>query len=177
VLAWTETQLGSDDSAFRQVTPEKKAGSGLLGLDQKILSSNPIFEAFGNAKTLRNCNSSRFGKFIKLLFDEAPPAGQMAGQAWSLVGAECETYLLEKSRVVAQSMGERSFHAFFQLLSRSDDTFGIAAPASLELRTPTAPSDWVLLGNNGDWEHSARCDLATKVTHSRGLRTGVQGRT
>ena len=93
--------------------PPLSPGSMLsAGLDRRIMASNPIFEAFGNAKTLRNGNSSRFGKFVKLLFE---PAGVDGG--WLLAGAQCETYLLEKSRVVAQSEGERNFHAFFQLLS------------------------------------------------------------
>ena len=97
-------------------------------LDARIVASNPIFEAFGNAKTLRNGNSSRFGKFIKLLFQpppllRAPPSNNSSsssGTGWSLVGAECETYLLEKSRVAAQGAGERNFHAFFQLLKLAE---------------------------------------------------------
>lgn len=77
---------------------------GTLVIDQ-VLKSNPLLESFGNAKTKRNDNSSRFGKFAQLQFD---PLG-------SLVGARCETYLLEKSRVVGQTNGERNYHIFYQI--------------------------------------------------------------
>ena len=74
-------------------------------LDQQIMQTNPILEAFGNAKTLRNNNSSRFGKFVKVHFDGCGVVS----------GASIVTYLLEKSRVVAVSEGERSYHCFYQL--------------------------------------------------------------
>ena len=72
----------------------------------KVLQTSPILEGFGNAKTLRNNNSSRFGKFIELGFD----------QQFSIIDASNTTYLLEKSRVVFQDKGERNFHIFYQLL-------------------------------------------------------------
>lgn len=84
-------------------------GSSISELDRRLLESQPIFEAFGNAKTLRNHNSSRFGKFMKLQF--SPDVAK------SLVGATIETYLLEKSRLVYQIPGERNFHIFYQLLA------------------------------------------------------------
>jgi len=76
---------------------------------KRILESNPLLETFGNAKTLRNDNSSRFGKFTELQFDKTS----------RLVGSVSRTYLLEKSRVVFQTPGERNFHAFHQLLGAS----------------------------------------------------------
>jgi myosin protein heavy chain len=80
---------------------------GRLGLlERQILQANPILEAFGNAQTQRNNNSSRFGKFIRISFS---PDG-------SIAGANIDWYLLEKSRVVARSEAERSFHVFYQLL-------------------------------------------------------------
>ncbi|RHZ41898.1 hypothetical protein DYB31_004952, partial [Aphanomyces astaci] len=77
-------------------------------LDNRLIEQNPILEAFGNAKTLRNHNSSRFGKFMKLQFT--------SDGTFKLAGAFVETYLLEKSRLVYQVDGERNFHIFYQLL-------------------------------------------------------------
>lgn len=80
---------------------------GRLGLlERQILQANPILEAFGNAQTQRNNNSSRFGKFIRISF---APDG-------SIAGANIDWYLLEKSRVVVRSEAERSFHVFYQLM-------------------------------------------------------------
>ncbi|XP_061726561.1 unconventional myosin-Va isoform X2 [Cydia pomonella] len=74
-------------------------------VERKVLASSPIMEAIGNAKTTRNDNSSRFGKFIEIHFDEM----------YRISGASMRTYLLEKSRVVYQSAGERNYHVFYQL--------------------------------------------------------------
>ncbi|KAL7149705.1 hypothetical protein ABFS83_05G058600 [Erythranthe nasuta] len=78
---------------------------GGSGIEYEILKTNPILEAFGNAKTLRNDNSSRFGKLIEIHFSET---GKISG-------ASIQTFLLEKSRVVQSSGGERSYHIFYQL--------------------------------------------------------------
>jgi myosin V len=92
---------------------------------QRVLDSNPLLEAFGNAKTIRNDNSSRFGKYLQLQFDtEDPNHAAYAGKSIPscvLAGSKCEVYLLEKSRVVGHEEGERSYHIFYQLLAAPDD--------------------------------------------------------
>uniref|UniRef100_A0A3B1IEH2 Unconventional myosin-Va n=1 Tax=Astyanax mexicanus TaxID=7994 RepID=A0A3B1IEH2_ASTMX len=74
-------------------------------VEEKVLASNPIMEAIGNAKTTRNDNSSRFGKYIEIGFDKK----------YHIIGANMRTYLLEKSRVVFQADEERNYHIFYQL--------------------------------------------------------------
>lgn len=76
-------------------------------LEDQVVQTNPVLESFGNAKTVRNDNSSRFGKFIRIHFG---PMGKLAG-------ADIETYLLEKARVISQQPLERSYHIFYQIMS------------------------------------------------------------
>ncbi|XP_034153431.1 unconventional myosin-Va isoform X15 [Esox lucius] len=78
-------------------------------VEEKVLASNPIMEAIGNAKTTRNDNSSRFGKYIEIGFDKR----------YRIIGANMRTYLLEKSRVVFQADEERNYHIFYQLCASS----------------------------------------------------------
>ncbi|XP_026481140.1 myosin heavy chain, muscle-like isoform X15 [Ctenocephalides felis] len=87
--------------------PNTKKGN----LEDQVVQTNPVLEAFGNAKTVRNDNSSRFGKFIRIHFG---PSGKLAG-------ADIETYLLEKARVISQQALERSYHIFYQMMSGSVD--------------------------------------------------------
>ena len=80
-------------------------------LEKKILSCNPILEAFGNCKTLRNDNSSRFGKYVTI---------NINFETRKVIGASIITYLLEKSRIITQAKNERSFHIFYQLINCGD---------------------------------------------------------
>lgn len=79
-------------------------------VEKQILATNPIMEAFGNAKTTRNDNSSRFGKYLEILFDKET----------SIIGARIRTYLLERSRLVFQPQTERNYHIFYQILAGMD---------------------------------------------------------
>lgn len=96
-----------------------------VGVETQVLESNPILESFGNARTIRNDNSSRFGKFISLQFDHTNGC---------LVSAHIETYLLEKVRLLSQAAGERNYHVFYELLQ------GVAGAerSALQLRRRTA---------------------------------------
>ena len=92
---------------------------------KKVLESNPLFEAFGCAKTVRNDNSSRFGRFTQMQYQvesrkEAEANDRPHLPLCLLRGSFCATYLLEKSRVVAHADGERSYHIFYQMLAAPD---------------------------------------------------------
>merc|ERR1712088_30440 len=87
--------------------PKKKPGQEKkVALEDQIVATNPILESYGNAKTSRNDNSSRFGKFIRIHFNSGG----------KLCGCDIESYLLEKSRITQQQEVERSYHIFYQLL-------------------------------------------------------------
>mmetsp|Transcript_102334 Transcript_102334/g.153344 ORF Transcript_102334/g.153344 Transcript_102334/m.153344 type:complete len:1158 (+) Transcript_102334:210-3683(+) len=88
---------------------------------KRILDSNPLLEAFGNAKTRRNDNSSRFGKYIMLQFHHIDQKNPNEKARAALAGSTCEVYLLEKSRVVFHDDTERTYHIFYQLLAAPED--------------------------------------------------------
>jgi myosin-5 len=103
-------------------------------IESQILQSNPILESFGNARTVRNDNSSRFGKFIELLF--SPTTGQ-------LISASIETYLLEKVRLITQARGERNYHVFYELLA------GLSSQSEreeLRIHNCSGPEDFRMTG-------------------------------
>ncbi|NXT43983.1 MYH1B protein, partial [Pelecanoides urinatrix] len=103
VIQYFATIAASGDKKKEEQQSGKMQGT----LEDQIISANPLLEAFGNAKTVRNDNSSRFGKFIRIHF----------GATGKLASADIETYLLEKSRVTFQLKAERSYHIFYQIMS------------------------------------------------------------
>ena len=108
VIISGESGAGKTEAAKRimQYIASVSGGSdsSIQEIKDMVLATNPLLESFGNAKTLRNNNSSRFGKYLELQFN---PQGEP-------VGANITNYLLEKSRVVGQIINERNFHIFYQ---------------------------------------------------------------
>ncbi|XP_029456109.1 myosin-1B isoform X1 [Rhinatrema bivittatum] len=100
VIQYFATIAAAGDKKKEEVAKSKGT------LEDQIIQANPLLEAFGNAKTVRNDNSSRFGKFIRIHF----------GATGKLASADIETYLLEKSRVTFQLKAERSYHIFYQVM-------------------------------------------------------------
>ncbi len=103
-LAKTSSRRGNDEGAGGDGEVADVASEHRL--EEQVLASNPLLESFGNARTLRNDNSSRFGKFIQIKFHEG-----------HIAGASIRNYLLEKTRIVQQIEGERNYHIFYQLFS------------------------------------------------------------
>ncbi|XP_072294230.1 LOW QUALITY PROTEIN: unconventional myosin-Vb [Eucyclogobius newberryi] len=127
-------------------------------VEERVLASNPIMEAIGNAKTIRNDNSSRFGKYIEIGF----------GRKGDIIGANMRTYLLEKSRVVFQASLERNYHIFYQLCSARN------YPELRELKL-LAPEDFRYTCQGGDMHIPGTNDLAELKRTSDSLTTlGVQ---
>ena len=98
-------------SYLAMVASSGKKSAKKVSLEDQIVATNPILESYGNAKTARNDNSSRFGKFIRIHFTASG----------KLCGCDIVSYLLEKSRITEQQEVERSYHIFYQLLQPYGD--------------------------------------------------------
>lgn len=112
-------------------------GKMIAALEDRVLSSNPLLETFGNAQTIRNDNSSRFGKFIHIYFNM---------ESGAITGASISNYLLEKTRVTTQVEGERNYHVFYQLLAGADDEMRI------EFGLEGGSAGFRYLGNHDEWQ-------------------------
>ncbi|CAK4154436.1 unnamed protein product [Aphanomyces euteiches] len=119
ILVSGESGAGKTEAAkyimryLANISQSSKGSNGKGGgsVEQCVLQSNPLLEAFGNAKTIRNDNSSRFGKFIKIHYD----------RDGKISGASTSHFLLEKSRIVGCSENERNYHIFYQICSGLTD--------------------------------------------------------
>jgi myosin-5 len=127
--SWSAPKEAQDmDKGLASVTALTGAGA-TNSIEAQVLQSNPILESFGNARTVRNDNSSRFGKFIEIQFT----------RMGRLVGAQIDTYLLEKVRLCTQSLGERNYHIFYEMLS------GAMSPQELQnyfIASTATPDDF-----------------------------------
>ncbi|GBG27525.1 Myosin-9 [Hondaea fermentalgiana] len=130
------------------------------GIESKLLQTNPVLEAIGNAKTVRNDNSSRFGKFIQIFME--PKSGPSAVR---ILGGSIQDFLLEKSRVVTHSNGERNYHVFYQLLA------GLSPDAKAQLGLELGENAFRYLNPEKQRLHAE--SMATKALRGR---TGSRNR-
>ncbi|KAJ0406274.1 hypothetical protein P43SY_007062 [Pythium insidiosum] len=141
LMEYLAIQGGGGETAFN---PSLSSSTGIQtnqhSIAAKVLQTNILLESFGNARTLRNDNSSRFGKFIKLHFTSVG----------RLTGASIQTYLLEKVRLVSQSNGERNYHVFYEM------AIG-ASPMQRKRWCLDPPANAVMAtGDSGDLPESTR---------------------
>lgn len=159
-----EEPILSSSSKMRQKVGRIRLDSLLIGnedessVQTRILSAAPILEAFGNAKTLRNNNSSRFGKFIELWFGKGQRCIEKSVNT---------TYLLEKTRVVSQEANERNYHIFYQFL-RGSDSATLESLALTDISHDPLTSNYVGCGGcvdvEGEDDVMAWADLLTSFT-------------
>jgi myosin-5 len=147
---------------------EEEEGEGApTSVEARVLDSNPILEAFGNAKTLRNENSSRFGKFIELQFDRGK----------HLVGARIQTYLLEKVRLVSQGKGERNYHSFYQLLVGAKEKelkqWGMSGRGAADFAYTAASGCFALKGVDDAANYNATLKAMRTLGLKKDARRGV----
>ncbi|XP_032897977.1 myosin-7B isoform X1 [Amblyraja radiata] len=140
-----------DGSGKKGSQPATRTGGTL---EDQIIEANPAMEAFGNAKTLRNDNSSRFGKFIRIHFG---PTGKLAS-------ADIDIYLLEKSRVIFQQPGERSYHIYYQIFSgKKTELFDMLLVSNNPFDYHYCSQGVVLVDNMDDGEELMGTDHAMDI--------------
>ena len=127
-------EVNGEDDTKVSVTMATMTATATPTVADRIMAASPVLEAFGNAKTLRNNNSSRFGKWMVIEF---------GARQFDIVGCSNLNYLLEKSRVVSQDQGERNFHIFYQLLLGTD----VEMQQKYHLNT-TKPHDYYYVGQS-----------------------------
>mmetsp|Transcript_3111 Transcript_3111/g.7233 ORF Transcript_3111/g.7233 Transcript_3111/m.7233 type:complete len:1624 (+) Transcript_3111:476-5347(+) len=125
--------------------------SETMSIEKRVLESNPIMESFGNARTIRNDNSSRFGKYIEMKFVSSNHTKGCVPSA-NLAGASIETYLLEKVRLVHQAPGERNFHIFYELFSLLDDESDEAQSSIDRMGLSYEMEDFHLINNSDTYD-------------------------
>ncbi|KAJ3218341.1 Myosin type-2 heavy chain 1 [Dinochytrium kinnereticum] len=111
IMRYFATVDDLEKKTFNRVDSSAAGSGGTSEIEEAVLSTNPIMESFGNSKTTRNDNSSRFGKYIEILFSK--PSGP--DKSVRITGAKIRTYLLERSRLIFQPSTERNYHIFYQL--------------------------------------------------------------
>ena len=126
-------QAGPAGICDRNFTPSDKTSKSLFSdIVERILNTNPLLEAFGNAATSQNDNSSRFGKYTQLQFKKGDATlisyNVRSNSICTLVGSVCDVYLLEASRVCMHACDERNYHIFYQLLSADDELKSLVWP-------------------------------------------------
>eukprot|EP01063_Lacrimia_lanifica_P028357 TRINITY_DN4130_c0_g3_i1.p1 TRINITY_DN4130_c0_g3~~TRINITY_DN4130_c0_g3_i1.p1 ORF type:complete len:1142 (+),score=480.44 TRINITY_DN4130_c0_g3_i1:66-3491(+) len=134
-------------------------------INRKVISTSPILEAFGNAKTVRNDNSSRFGKFMRLKFT---PDGVLAG-------AHITPYLLERSRVISHSRGERGYHAFYQLVCGAtvEEKKRMGLGGLLDYRALIAGDAATINGVDDEQDHAVTREALTAVGITQEEQTSI----
>lgn len=113
---------------YMEAASRRRSSTSGRSVEEQVLESNPLLEAFGNAKTVRNNNSSRFGKYVEINFNKDGV----------ISGAAIRTYLLERSRVVAVNNPERSYHIFYQVGRFGTSSLVLGFSASLAGRSGRA---------------------------------------
>jgi myosin V len=146
ILISGESGAGKTETTKKVLQYLAEVAGSKSGTEERLLSANPILEAFGNAKTLRNNNSSRFGKFLQIYFHQS---------TLNIDGCYTESYLLEKTRVTNAGDGERSYHIFYQLLAGTN----AAMRKKLRLSDGQGPVDFNYL-KNGDCNQSDAAGMA-----------------